>query len=196
MTSILYIRIAIIVFFSVLGLASDVKNDFNSTIDLARFKTFSFLSRLEIEKTGVLSHPVIRDQKYGLASRYRLALRQKSDVIVISTGPTMGMGYDPYASYPGYWGGYPLDCGGTGAYSYDEYVVNHSVQGTLIVDWIAPETKELVWRIFLKQKIGDRARADGEAKKNLYKALNIFPPSPSDKDKMRDTRSKMDAKYR
>ncbi len=194
MTSILYFRIAIIVFFSVLGLASDVKNDFDPNIDFTRFKTFSFLNRLEIEKTAILSDPVMRDQKYGLASRYRVALRQETDVTVISTGPTMG--YGPYGSYPAYRGAYPSYWGGIWAYSYNEYVVNHSVQGTVIVDWIAPETKELVWRIFLKQKIEDCAKADEDARKNLYKALSIFPPSPSEKDTMRDNRSKMEAKYR
>jgi ABC-type molybdate transport system substrate-binding protein len=57
-----------------------------------------------------------------------------------------------------------------------------------------PTTKELVWRTFLKQKIEDRAKAYVEAKKNLYKAMAVWPPSTEQKEKMRRERAKLGLK--
>ena len=81
-------------------------------------------------------------------------------------------------------------------YSYEEYVIHNYVQGTMIVDVIDPATKELVWRTFLKQKIEDRAKAYNEAKKNLYKAFAVWPPSTEEREKMRRERAKLEARYK
>ena len=94
------------------------------------------------------------------------------------------------------WGGYPPYYGGAWGYSYQEYVVTNYSEGTLVVDLIDPDTKELVWRTFLKQKIEDRAKAYKEAKKNLYKAIASLPPSPDEIEKMRRDREKLAAKYK
>jgi hypothetical protein len=113
--------------------------------------------------------------------RFWVARRAKQDVTVI--------GMDMWGGYPPYWGG-------AWGYSYEEYVIHNYVQGTLIVDLIDPTTKELVWRTFLKQKIEDRAKAYVEAKKNLYKAMAVWPPSTEQKEKMRRERAKLEARYK
>jgi hypothetical protein len=77
-----------------------------------------------------------------------------------------------------------------------ELVIDNYVDGTLVVDLIDTKTKELVWRVFLLQKIENRDKAYKEAKKNLYKALGSLPPTPEEIDKMRRQREKMAAKYR
>jgi hypothetical protein len=94
------------------------------------------------------------------------------------------------------WGGYAPYCTGVWGYSYEEYVVRNYVKGTLIVDLIDPATKELVWRTFLRQKIEDRAKAYNEAKQNLYKAIAVLPPSPTERERMRRERAKLEAKYK
>ena len=185
--------------------AGNVKNDFDPDVDFSRFHTFSFIGGKDIERSGWLDEPEMRerfknfisgalemrgykevpkDENYHLAIRFWVARRQKQDVTVVDYGASMA------------WGGYPPYWTGAWGYSYEEWVVTNYVEGTLVVDLIDPATKELVWRTFLRQKIEDRAKAYVEAKKNLYKAMEGLPPSPSDKEKMRKERAKLEAKYK
>ena len=181
------------------------KNDFDPDVDFTKFHTFSFIGGKDIANSGWLNDPEMRerfknfisgalemrglkevphDEKYSLAVRFWVARKAKQDVTVVDYGP------------PTMWGGYPAYWTGVWGYSYEEYVVTNYVEGTLVVDLIDPATKELVWRTFVRQKIEDRAKAYVEAKKNLYEALSVLPPSPSEKQKMRETRAKMEAKYK
>jgi hypothetical protein len=186
-------------------LAGNFKNDFDPDVDFSRFHTFTFIGGKDIERSGWLDDPEMRerfknfisgalemrglkevpkDGNYSLAVRYWVARRQKQDVTVVDYGPSMA------------WGGYPPYWTGMWGYSYEEYVVTNYIQGTLVVDLIDPATKELVWRTFLRQKIEDRAKAYVEAKQNLYKAVSVLPPSATEKDKMRQARAKLAAKYK
>ena len=128
---------------------------------------------------------MLNDTKYSLAVRFWVARRQKEEVTVIDYGPHHGLGRIPLRI-----GAEP------GVIHTQEYVVNNYVQGTMVVDLIDPATKELVWRTFVRQKIEDRAKAYVEAKKNLYKAMSILPPSAEEKEKMRKSRAKLEAKYK
>jgi hypothetical protein len=181
-----------------------VRNDFDPAVDFSRFKTFTFVGGHDPEHSGWLDEPGMRerfknfiggalearglhevpiDEKYNLAVRFWVARRQKQDTTVIDFGPSM-----TWAGYPPYWTG-------PWGFSYEEYVVTHYDEGTLILDLIEPATKELVWRTFLKQKIEDRAKAYVEAKKNLYKTMEVLPPSATEKKKMQREREKLAAKY-
>ena len=183
--------------------ASDAKNDFDPDVDFSKFKTFCFIGGHELEKTGILADParreriknfisgemelrglreVPRDEPCSMAVRYWVGLKGKTETTVIST--------------PAVWGGYPSYWGGPWYYSYQEYVTENYIQGTLVIDWIDPSNREMVWRTFLRQKIEDRMKAYNQAKKNLSKALAIFPPSAEEAGKMREQRKKLEAKYR
>ena len=183
---------------------NSAKNDFDPDADFSKFSTFAFIGGHELEKTGILANPETRerfknfisgalemrglsevpvDAKPTLAVRYWVAFRQKQDVSVIDWGAAS------------WWGGYPPYWTGVWGYSYEEYVVSNYVQGTLIIDVINPATKDLVWRVFLRQKIEDRAKAYKEAKKNLYNAIAVWPPSAEEKEKMRQSRAKLEARY-
>ena len=185
--------------------AGEARNDFDPDIDFSRFKTFAFIGGHDLENSGWLDEPEMRerfknfisgalemrglmevpkDQAHSLAVRYWVARRQKQDVAVIDYGSSMA------------WGGYAPYCTGVWGYSYEEYVVRNYVKGTLIVDLIDPTTKELVWRTFLRQKIEDRSKAYNEAKRNLYKAIAVLPPSAEEKEKMRRARTKLEARYK
>jgi hypothetical protein len=185
-------------------LAGEAKNDFDPDVDFTRYKTFTFIGGKSLDRSGWLDEAdmrerfknliagslemrglaeVPRDAKASLEIRYWVARREKQDVSVISFGATS------------MWGGYPPYWGGAWGYSYEEYVITNYAEGTLVVDLIDPSTKELVWRTFLKQKIEDRAKAYNEAKKNLYKAMAVLPPSPEEVAKMRRERAKLAARY-
>lgn len=198
----LMISIAAVTMFAAPARAGDAKNDFDPNADFSRFKTFAIIGGKDLERSGWLDEPEMRerfknfisgalemrglsevpkDAPHNLAVRFWVARRAKQDVEVV--------GIDMWGGYPPYWGG-------AWGYSYQEYVIHNYVQGTLIVDLIDPATKELVWRTFLKQKIEDRAKAYVEAKKNLYKAMTEWPPSSEQKEKMRRERAKLEARYK
>jgi hypothetical protein len=202
---ILSLRLAATALFASAALfAADVKTDFDPAVDLAKFKTYSFIAGIEMTKTGLLADPTVRerlknfiaggmemrglkevpkDEKYDLAVRYWVARKAKTEEhVILSSDPYMWGGYPPY--WGGAWGGF-----------YEEYVVNHFVEGTLIVDLIDPGTKELVWRTYLRQKIEDRPKAYAELKKGLQKSLAMFPPSDEQKAQMKKDREKLAKKY-
>jgi len=183
--------------------ASDAHSDFDPDVNFSKFKTFSFIGGHELENSGILANPATReriknfisgvmetrglmevppDENPTLDVRYWVSVRQKQDITDV-TRPAM-------------WGGFPAYWTGPWYYSYEEYVVQNYVEGTLIIDWIDPTTRELVWRTFLLQKIEDRTEAYEEAKKNLTKAFGEFPPSTEEAEKMRRERQKLEAKYR
>jgi hypothetical protein len=183
--------------------AANVETDFDPAVDFTGFQSFSFIGGQELTRTGLLSDPTIRerlknfiagameprglhevptDQKYSLAVRYWVARQQKNEeTVVLSPDPFL-------AGYPAYWTG-------PWGWSYEEYVIHHYVQGTLVIDLIDPATKDLVWRTFLRQKIEDREKAYREAKQNLAKSFAMFPPSAQEKEKMRGQRAKLAKKY-
>ena len=183
--------------------AANVETDFDPGVDFTGFQSFSFIGGQELTRTGLLSDPSIRerlknfiagameprglhevptDQKYSLAVRYWVARQQKNEeTVVLSPDPFL-------AGYPAYWTG-------PWGWSYEEYVIHHYVQGTLVIDLIDPATKDLVWRTFLRQKIEDREKAYREAKQNLAKSFAMFPPSAQEKEKMRGQRAKLAKKY-
>ena len=181
------------------------RNDFEPDVDFSRYHTFCFIGGKDIGRSGWLNDPVMRerfknfisgaletrglkevpkDENYNLAVRFWVARRAKQDVTVVDYGPTM------------MWGGYPPYWSGAWGYSYQEYVVTNYVEGTLVVDLIDTATKDLVWRTFVRQKIEDRSEAYVEAKKNLYEAISMIPPSAEQKKKMRQEREKWAAKYK
>ena len=196
---------------AVAAFAGDVKTDFNPDVDFTVHKTFSFVSGQEMTKTGLLADPVMReriknfisgamelrgmkevprDQKHSLAVRYWVARQQKTEESVTS----IGMG-GMYGGYPYMYGGYPPYWGGAWGWCYEEYVVTNYVEGTLIIDLLNPENKELLWRTYLRQKIEDRAKAYDEAKGHLIKSFELYPPNEKVKQEMRKTRAKLEKKY-
>jgi hypothetical protein len=205
MKTTLLISIAAIALWAGPCLAGNVKNDFDPDVDFARFRTFTFIGGKDLDRSGWLDEAdtrerfknfiagalemrglteVPKDGKAGLAIRFWVGRQEKQDVSVVGFGASS------------MWGGYPAYYSGAWAWSYEEYVIHNYSKGTLIVDLIDPDSKQLVWRTFLKQKIEDRSKAYVEAKRNLYKAMSILPPSDAEKENMRRERAKLAAKYK
>lgn len=180
--------------------AAKTQNDFDPAADFDRYKTYSFIKGIELEKNGILSDPerrmrlanlvagaldlrglkeVPRDQAHDLGVRVWIGIQRKQEDIVIM---------DPSWSY---WGGYPPYWGYPWNYWYDTYVTVDYTQATLIVDLIDTKSKELVWRTYLKERIdGNPEFAVIAAEKDLAKAFQKYPPSESDRKKQASQRAK------
>lgn len=173
------------------------RNDFDPKARFSTFKTFAFVAGIDLGKTGLMDDPdtrtrianfvsgiletrglqeVPRDQNHDVAIRVWIALRDRQSETTISQG--------------NYWGGYDPFWYGPWAYMYEETVVHHYKEGTLIIDLLNPVSKQLVWRTYLKRDFKDRAKAYDQAKNELNAAFLKYPPSPKDLESKSRERAK------
>jgi hypothetical protein len=174
------------------------KSDFDPDAPFHTLKTFAFVAGIDLGKTGLMDdpetrarignfvsgiletrglHEVPRDQKYDVAVRVWIAIRDRQSVTTTSYG-TWG-GYDPYWYGPwGYW--------------YEETVIHDYKEGTLIIDLLNPANKQLIWRTYLKRDFKDREKAYDQAKKELNAAFAKYPPSAKELESKRSERAKKD----
>jgi len=189
------------------GCATNYRNDFDSTADFSKYRTYGYLGGQEIEKTGLLENSLVRKRVETLISRQLQArglqevpLDQNPDLTVlywvgvkdkeqVSTVPS-------YPSYPAYGAGrgygYP-GRGGYGAYpywsgrwapAYNDVVVTNYREGTLIIDLLDARTKNLVWRTYLVRVLSDDPEKNLRgADKDLEKAFLEYPPGQEEKAK-------------
>ena len=62
---------------------------------------------------------------------------------------------------------------------FDNYYVNSYTQGTLILDFVDPRTKQLVWRAYVSSKINSNGPVDQKAIDSAVSAaLKQYPPKP------------------
>jgi hypothetical protein len=188
-------------------LSAEVFTDFDPATDFTRYKTYSFVHGLELEKSGLLKDPETReriknfiaggldprgltevplDQHHDLAIRYWVGFEDKQSV-------TVNLAVDPL--WVG-WGGYPPYWTGPWAYSYDEYIVRNYREGTLIVDLIDTATNLMVWRTFFEQDLSDRVKAYDQLTKELARTFARLPPSDEEKLQMEHQRKKLESKYK
>jgi len=179
--------------------AAKTRNDFDPGADFSTFKTFSLITGIDLNKTGLLDDPerrmrvanfvsgilekrglreIPRDEKHDLAVRVWVALRNRESTSAV-TVPTST-----------YWGGYDPFWYGPWGYWYTEYVVENYVEGTLVIDLLNPVNKELVWRTYLKRDVKDRAKAYDQVKKELEKAFEHYPPTPKEIQEKRRERER------
>jgi hypothetical protein len=184
-------------------LPGKTKNDFDPDADYSKLATFSLVAGIDLSKTGIMDDPekrmrianfvsgilerrgmqeVPRDAPHDLAVRVWVAVRNRESVTTVGFSSTaMWGGYDPFWYGPwGYW--------------YEQTIVENYIEGTLIIDLLNPQNKELVWRTYLKRDLKDREKAYGQMKKELDKAFREFPPSEKDKGEKRRERQRLMAK--
>jgi hypothetical protein len=157
-----------------------VDYDYNKQTDFAKLKRFDWMQvpdRAELD-----SFVVERVQSAVNSGLEAKGLTKTSDTpdfsIVMHVGKkdkvqVTDLGY-AYGAYGGYWGGFYGPGGGVSSYQYEE--------GTLILDFVDAQSKELIWRGSAKAEIQDlntpekREKVIDEAVNNI---LEKFPPPPS-----------------
>lgn len=180
---------------------SGVKWDFDPAGNFSNLKVFSFIEMPDAQKKGILAdpqlrdqlrnliadglnsrgmHEVPRDQPHDVAIRFWVAVQSRTEYTSVPTT-------DPYY----YWGGYPPYFGGYWGYWYDEVVVTKFHQGILVVDLISPATKQLLWRVYLTQKISGNGSGWVNAQKNIKKGFANLPPSEDQVASQRRRASKL-----
>jgi hypothetical protein len=184
---------ALIVGVVVAGCAhTNVRTDFDPSADFSRYHTYYWAGGKDISGGGSLANslvdkrikdiigaqlsakglsevPEAEDAKPDLAILYWIGAKDKTSV---QTKPSSTIParlawsrYDPYWS--GRWGR-----------TYDEVVVRDYTEGTLIVDLIDANTKQLAWRAYLVQTVDkDPQKTAERIEANAMAAFAQYPPT-------------------
>ena len=166
------------------GPLSKVGYEWDSDFDVYAYQTFSVAPHHPNNEVSPILMKRITDGVYRPLAAKRL--RQVSDaeaadfwVVVHGTKKTKveSYNYGPYAyaaPYGGGWGyygryGYPyMGMGGTEVRSYEE--------GTLMLDFVDADAKELVWRGYGSARVRGKEATDEGIKEGVTQLMQYFPP--------------------
>ena len=173
--------IAAVVVLWAMPAAAKVQVDFNPELNFEQYKTFAYLGGTNQLVMMQLNPDLISDRVHRAVTREMTAKglkevnpNQNPDLVVrywatsskdadVSSYVTMGI-YQPFiGSYWGFW--------------YDTISVTTKRQGTLLVDLIDPKKKDLVWRIYVIERIINTDKAWKSADEDFTKGFESFPPS-------------------
>ena len=171
----------------VLGLSActtfNVKTDHDPTADFTKFKKFTFVGLADAEKGGIHDNSLMHKRIESAVALeltgkglQQVDLNQQPDLLVYywfsakekqqiqSTGP-------PPGTY-GWRGGYGWGAGYGGGVTTYEYT-----EGTLILDLVEPNKKELMWRATIVGTLQDTPKDNIElGNKAIAKAFENYPP--------------------
>jgi hypothetical protein len=189
----LFFNIVLTVLVTALPLLAKTAVDFDPNLDFSRFKTFAFLGGVE----HLVMLPVDRDlmdQRVHHSVTRELTKKGLREVQA-SENPDLAVRYwantarEVNLSVLGNWGPYAPYINSYWAWVYNEVSAASAKEGCLIVDLIDPQSKNLVWRLYLMRRITEPDKEWKRADDELTKAFESFPPSAKEmgeKKKERD----------
>ena len=197
----LFVPLAVLLFVLLWAMATNAKmaTDFNPNLDFSQYKTFAYIGGVESlvrmqlnpemlnnrihravvrELTGKGLREVQPDDNPDLVVRYWVEAESNAQL----TGTAHWGMYGSY--YYGYW---------TVMYTTMSTPVTH--QGLLGIELIDAKARELVWRLFVSEKIihSDPDKIWKTADTNIIKAFKNYPPTPGAIEKKKAERAKIDA---
>ncbi len=170
------------------GNGPNVKTDYDKNTNFAQYHTFAFQRGRIINRLGVtdanntLVDGRIRDAVVNQLSAKGLQINTQSPDLVVTyvagarnRQEIENLGPTPYDS-PFFGGPFGFERRGFYGAGYDQFYVNNYTQGTLILDFIDPHTKQLVWRAYVS---GPVDQPDAKTINNAVSAaLKQYPPKP------------------
>ncbi|HEY6640070.1 MAG TPA: DUF4136 domain-containing protein [Nitrospiraceae bacterium] len=180
--------LAMVLFWAQACTTIDVKTDFDPSADFNRFHTFAFAGLTDITKTGLLDNSLVRKRIEAAVSReltkkglQEVKMDGRPDILVhywLGTKDKQRVQgtSGPSAGYYGRGGGYYGGGYGWGA-SYSNVTTYEYTEGTLILDLVEPEKKELQWRAIMVAILEDTAQENIElGNQAIVKAFEHYPP--------------------
>jgi hypothetical protein len=164
----------------------NVKTDYDKNVNFAQYHTFAFQRGRIINRLGVTDtdntlvdgriHDAVVDQ---LSAKGLTLNTQSPDLVVTYVAGAKNkreiedLGPTPYDS-PFFGGPFGFRHDGLFGPGYGQFYVNDYTQGTLILDFIDPHTKQLVWRAYVS---GPVDKPDAKTINNaVAAALKQYPP--------------------
>jgi hypothetical protein len=190
---------ALLSLLSTLPASAKIATDFDPNLDFSKFKSFAFIGGVEQLVRMQLNPDLLNDRIHRAVSReltakglHEVKKEEKPDLVVrywansqknfdVAASTNWGV-YGPYYGY--HWGSI--------YYSMDTYTTH---EGTLGIELIAANSRDLTWRMFATVKINetDPEKIWKIADSNIKKGFKRFPPSPKDIEAKKQQWGKEDA---
>jgi len=152
-----------------------VNTDWDHSTDFTRYRTYAWLESKNPAGNQLWNQRIVQDIDSQLALKgfRKVDVGQQPDVYVTYNAGvkqnTSVVGYD-YGFGPGWrWGGMG------GMVQYNQVVEN---VGTLVVDIVDAQKKQLVWRGVASETLSDKSESNiGKLEKTVKKLFDKYPPS-------------------
>jgi hypothetical protein len=181
-----FLLLALLSLLSTLSATAKSATDFDPNLDFSTFKNFAFIDGVEQLVRMQLNPDLLNDRIHRAVSReltakglHEVTPEENPDLVVrywansqknfdVAASTNWGV-YGPYYGY--HWGFV--------YYSMDTYTTH---EGTLGIEFIAANSRDLAWRMFASVKITetDPQRIWKIADSNIKNSFKRFPPSPKD----------------
>jgi len=181
-----FLLLALLSLLSTLSASAKIATDFDPNLDFSKFKSFAFIGGVEQLVRMQLNPDLLNDRIHRAVSReltakglHEVTPEENPDLVVrywansqknfdVAASTNWGV-YGPYYGY--HWG--------FAYYSMDTYTTH---EGTLGIELIAANSRDLAWRMFASVKITetDPQKIWKIADSNIKNGFKRFPPSPKD----------------
>lgn len=155
--------------------------DFDPRLDFSKFKTFAYMGGANTLEFRQLNPDFISDKVHAGVSQ-ALILRglkevkpdQQPDLVVRYWANSQSQ---LVSAAVGDWGQFAPFVTDYWAYTYDLMSAQTSLEASLIIDLIDLKRKDLVWRLYLEQKIVDDDSIWPKVLGQISKGFESYPPS-------------------
>ena len=181
-----FLLAALLSLLSTLSATAKIATDFDPNLNFSKFKSFVFIGGVEQLVRMQLNPDLLNDRIHRAVSReltakglHEVTPEENPDLVVrywansqknfdVAASTNWGV-YGPYYGY--HWG--------FAYYSMDTYTTH---EGTLGIELIAANSRDLAWRMFASVKITetDPQKIWKIADSNIKNGFKRFPPSPKD----------------
>jgi Domain of unknown function (DUF4136) len=167
--------------------------DFDPDVNFSKFKTFAFIGGVENLLMFEVNPGLVTDRVHRAVNREltkkglrEVAPGQNPDLVVrFWANPSTQVN----VVNMGNWGPYAPDITSKWAWRYNEVSASTAKEGSLIIDLINSQTKELAWRMFLIHKITTPDKEWKKADDEITKGFDSFPPSGKEVEEKKKERT-------
>lgn len=167
---------------------TNARTDFDPSADFARYHSYYWAGGRDVTGGGSLENSLVDKRIKDIIGAQlsskglsEVAENAKPDLVVlywIGAKEKTSIQTVPGAAPGVAWGRYDPYWGGRWGRTYDDVVVRNYTEGTLIVDLIDANTKQLAWRAYLVQTVDrDPQKTAQRAEANATAAFAQYPPT-------------------
>jgi hypothetical protein len=148
--------------------AQKITMEFDQYADFAKYKTFAIRDGKLNSKNPALNSDLVKKQIENDIERW---LTEKG-MLEVPSGADLNVRYTFGSANKSQVEAYPAGWRGWGT----RYVRVPYSEGTLVIDFRDPSTKQLVWRGIASEDKGDPAKLEGKIDSMVKKSLEKYPP--------------------
>lgn len=167
--------------------------DFDPSLDFSKFKTFAYIGGVNTLEFRQLNPDYITNKVHAGVSQALIARGlkevkpdQQPDLVVRYWANSQSQIVSPSLGTWGQFGQYVSDYW---AYTYDLMKSESALDASLVIDLIDPKRKDLAWRLYLEQKIGDDDSIWPKVLGEISKGFTSYPPSKKEIEEKKKERA-------